>query len=97
MAEATGEGWLPGPQQPWGAGARERIMEVAGEEFRDAEERGITGRPLLWELEREQIASDLHTFLEEDSALRRRHGTAAVRVEAEVRPAGHAPGRPGPR
>ena len=81
MAEATGEGWLPAPQQPWGAGARERIMEVAGEEFRDAEERGITGRPLLWELEREQIASDLHTFLEEDSALRRRHGTAAVRVE----------------
>ena len=81
IAEAVREGWMPGPEEPWGEGGRERIVEIAEERFGDAEERGVTGLSLMWRIERLNIVSDLHTFLEEDSALRRRHGTTRVMVE----------------
>ena len=52
--------------------ARERqdldtLMMLADEEFAFAERRGITGYPLLWEIEKDNIRSGLSDFLESES------------------------------
>ena len=52
--------------------ARERqdldtLMMLADEEFADAERRGITGYPLLWEIQKDNIRSGLSDFLESES------------------------------
>ena len=58
-------------------------MHLAEEAFREAESRGVTGKPLLWDLAKEDILEDLTTFLEEDARLRAANG--ASRLLPEVR------------
>ena len=47
-------------------------MGIAEEEFRKVEERGVTGKPLLWEIAQAEILGDLGRFLEEDFDLRKK-------------------------
>ncbi len=42
---------------------RELLMDLADEEFAEAERRGITGYPLLWEMEKERIRAGLNNFI----------------------------------
>ncbi len=45
----------------------ERILvDLAARVFAETESRGITGAPLLWELDREEILQDLKTFLKSE-------------------------------
>ncbi|MGI9606572.1 MAG: PD-(D/E)XK nuclease family protein [Acidimicrobiales bacterium] len=60
----------PGPGDRWTDDDRSRLHSIADQAFADVEERGITGRPLLWEIDKEAIRSDLNRFLEEDGDLR---------------------------
>ncbi len=77
------DGQLPSPGDAWGSEARERLFAICEATFRDAEERGVTGKHLLWQLAKQDIRDDLESFLEEESELRRSWGTGQVRVEVE--------------
>ena len=81
--ETTESGMLPAPGQSWSPDSRTLLDEIARSHFRDAERRGVTGRPLLWDLARQEILDDLETFLEEDASLRARHGTNRIMAEAQ--------------
>lgn len=68
------------PGNPVMADSRERLVEIAREQFRRFERRGLTGKALLWEHEQRQILSWLD---DERQALveRRRDGTVPIAVE----------------
>ena len=83
IRSAAESGDLPPSGGPWGNEARQRLSEIAEAAFRETEERGITGKHLLWELAKQDIRDDLETFLEEDQKLRASHGTGEIRVEAD--------------
>ena len=80
--EVKRNGATPSPNESWSESDRELLLDIAGREFNRAESRGSTGKPLLWELEKEAIVADLVTFLEEDARLRRRFGVSPLHVEA---------------
>ncbi len=82
VKEADAAGRLPPPGEEWSEQSRRRLREIAEEEFRSAERRGVTGKGLLWSIEKQNILGDLETFLEEDAGLRGKHGTRRVLVEA---------------
>lgn len=69
------------PDEPWSDAERTRLSEIAEELCSAAEEAGVTGRPLLWRLERGRILRDLDGFLDHDEALRREHGVVPAAVE----------------
>ena len=71
----------PPPDQNWTLEDRSRLTLIAHQEFAMAESRGVTGKPILWELDKEEMLSDLDTFLEEDANLRQRHGSTSIEVE----------------
>lgn len=75
------QGGLPAPGEPWGQEHRDLLHRIAHQSFAEAEARGVTGKALLWELEREAILSDLDAFLAADTALRARFGVSPHRVE----------------
>ena len=72
---------LPEPGSEWNGASRARLGEIADAAFRDAETRGITGKPLLWRLARDEIIEDLESFLEEEARLRAGHGSAKIQAE----------------
>lgn len=74
-------GQLPRYGEPWGADHRVLLMEIAEEEFAKAEARGITGRPLLWDVTMSEIRDDLSLFLKKDSEIRAEMMTQPVAVE----------------
>ena len=55
------------------------------------ESRGVTGKPILWELDKEEMLSDLDTFLEEDANLRQTLGSTSIEVELKFGSAGNTP------
>lgn len=89
--ETVGSGKLPAPGQPWSPEHRNLLEEITTSHFHDAEQRGVTGRPLLWDLARQEILDDLETFLEEDAVLRSRHGSIALMAEADFGAGGGSP------
>ena len=55
------------------------------------ESRGVTGKPNLWELDKEEMLSDLDTFLEEDANLRQTLGSTSIEVELKFGSEGNTP------
>ena len=64
----------PSPREGWTLLQRERLREIAQEEFREAERRGVTGRRVLWEVAQEDILQDLERFLDDDEQYRADEG-----------------------
>ena len=89
--EVISSGRLPAPGQPWNQEHRNLLDVITRSHFQDAERRGVTGRPLLWDLARQEILDDLETFWEEDATLRARHGTIALMAEADFGAGGDSP------
>ena len=79
---SQGQGTLPRHDLPWTEDHRRLLLAIAEEQFREAEQRGVTGKPLLWEIARTEILSDLSRFLEEDFDLRSKHGVSPHSVES---------------
>ena len=73
---------LPGPGEPWSAGHWASLRLIAETNLEGAESRGVTGKPLMWQMERDDILTDLYTFLEQDSGVRERFGVSPSSVEA---------------
>ena len=87
-------GALPGHGRPWGPEHQRRLDEIAEEEFDRAEAEGVTGRPLLWAVAREDILEDLDTFLEKDSERLAEQGLTPLGIEQTFGMAGGTGARP---
>ena len=79
---AQEQGAIPGHDRPWTEDHRRLLVAISNEEFREAEQRGVTGKPLLWEIAQAEILGDLSRFLEEDFKLRSKYGVAPHSVES---------------
>ena len=64
----------PSPREGWTPLQRERLREIAQEEFREAERKGVTGRRVLWEVAQQDILQDLERFLDDDEQYRADEG-----------------------
>lgn len=82
IVQSRDSGSLPPLGHPWSSADKHRLMAIAENEFEAAEARGVTGKSLLWELERQDIRDDLDLFLAAETAVRERIGTGEIRVEA---------------
>jgi len=74
-------GKLPDYGEPWVLEHRALLMEIAEEEFARAEACGITGRPLLWDVAKNEMRDDLSLFLKKDSEMRAEMMTRPIAVE----------------
>ncbi len=74
------------PGQHWSDEHRARLDEIADEVFAEFEQRGLTGRELLWDLDRRAIRRDLHAFLDADDQYRATQGVVPERAELHFRP-----------
>ncbi len=84
-------GLLPPPGDPWREQDRDRLLKIAETEFAVAESRGVTGRGLLWELEKQNIRDDLGAFLVAEAGLRQRIDTGDIQVEVPFGLGGDSP------
>ena len=91
VAETEASGAAPSPGALWEEEGYRRLMELAEQSFNEAEARGVTGKPLLWDLAKQDIREDLTTFLEEDARLRMANGTQRVMPEARFGMGGETP------
>lgn len=69
------------PEQPWTEDERARLAQIGEQLCEEVEAAGLTGKPLLWRLERERIGRDLQGFLDADEELRRELGVVPLAVE----------------
>ena len=67
--------------QPWSQEECARLMEIGERLCDEAERAGLTGKPLLWRMERERIMRDLAAFLDADERMRADEGVVPVAVE----------------
>ncbi|MFN2557909.1 MAG: PD-(D/E)XK nuclease family protein [Nitriliruptorales bacterium] len=74
-------GDLPPVGEEWPPEARRRLAEIAEQACRDAQERGVTGHPLLWRRDRQRILHDLEQFALRDDARRRELRVTPVGAE----------------
>ena len=64
----------PSPREGWTPPQQERLRKIAQEAFREAEQRGVTGHRVLWEVAQEDILQDLGRFLDDDEQYRADEG-----------------------
>jgi RecB family exonuclease len=76
------------PDQPWSPEERARLAEIARQLCDEAEGAGVTGKPLLWRLERERLLRDLAGFLDADEEMRAEQGVVPEAVELSFGVAG---------
>ena len=88
--EAMQAGEVPQPEHPWDEAQLRLLMNIASDQCQDAEERGSTGKSLLWEMSRAEIQGDLRAFLDEDSKMRREYGVSPHATELAFGTARHA-------
>ena len=69
------------PDQPWSPAERERAMAMTAEQCDAAEAAGLTGRPLLWQLERARILREVSRTLDADERIRRERGMVTIHTE----------------
>jgi ATP-dependent helicase/nuclease subunit B len=69
------------PGQPWSTDERDALARILDEVFAEAERRGITGRPLLWGIQRRRLRRDILGFLDRDEEARADEGVVPVAGE----------------
>lgn len=67
--------------EPWNKEHRESLMRIAEERLAMAQAQGKTGKPLLWELARQQIMDDLLSLLADDNERRSKCKSKPAMVE----------------
>ena len=82
---------LPAPDEPWSADAVAALMALADAALDDAEQRGVTGHPVLWDRDRPRIIGDIEAFIDRDHVRRRED---ALTPEATELPFGFPGGLP---
>ena len=74
----------PAPGEAWTGEDLARLLEIVEGHLAEAERRGLTGLDIYSEHERRTMRADLATFLEEDTAFRRRTGAVPSEFEAAI-------------
>ncbi|MCH8949563.1 MAG: exodeoxyribonuclease V subunit gamma, partial [Chloroflexi bacterium] len=69
------------PDQPWSEEERNALTEIGERLCDEAEAAGVTGKPLLWRLDRERILRDLAGFLDKDEEQRAEYGVVPEAAE----------------
>lgn len=69
------------PHQPWTPAEREHLASIFDDVCVEAERRGLTGRPLLWRIQRRRMRRDVVGFLDRDEEARSRDGVVPVAGE----------------
>ena len=82
IKSAQEQGTIPPPDQSWTDDHGRNLFKIADQAFQEAEQRGVTGKPLLWELVRDEMVGDLERFLKEDAKLRNKQGVSPHAVES---------------
>lgn len=82
VSEAIEDETLPAPNETWTDDHLQRLLAVAERKFSEAEERGVTGKPVMWRLESAAIRADLESFLDMDAEIRAKYGVSPMRLEA---------------
>lgn len=82
MRQVLDAGTMPAHSEPWSADHRRLLLDIAKSKFEEAQERGVTGKPVMWQLESDSIRADLVSFLEMDNENRAKFGVAPAYVEA---------------
>ena len=80
MTEAIANG-VPDPATPWSETDRARLREIATATFATYEQRGRTGRDVLWQQTKTDLLEMLDEFLTIDTQRRAATGTRPVGVE----------------
>jgi hypothetical protein len=80
------------PTQPWTDDERARLLAIAEEHCARAESDGLTGRPLLWQIERRRLLRSLTGVLDTDERFRRELGVVPSADGQEVEFGRGAPG-----
>ena len=83
VEKASATSSLPVHAQPWSEESAHRLRQIAHEVFQDYERRDLTGRPVLWQVEKHNILADLDTFLVKDAELRAQYASAYTIPEAK--------------
>jgi len=58
------------PDQPWTDDERALLLAIGERCCNEAEDEGVTGRPLLWKLDRRRILREIEGFLDTDEQIR---------------------------
>ena len=69
-SSSTPSSRAPHPTTRWDASERGLLLEIGERYCNDAEREGLTGRPLLWKLDRRRILRELEGFLDTDEEIR---------------------------
>ena len=81
--EAEATSGLPTPGQAWSEESARRLRQIAHAVFREYERRDLIGKQLLWQVEKQNILTDLDTFLAKDAELRAQFGSARTIAETK--------------
>lgn len=79
--ELSESGAVAAPGAPWPAEARWRLLAIGAEECDRFEARGLTGRPLYWNRDRQRLLEDLETFVGFDDRRRAEAGSTPMAAE----------------
>ena len=82
LRQARADDIIPPPGQPWPPAAEQSLLAIAAAEFQAAANRGVTGRPLLWQIAQADLRDDLLAFLDADTRHRQQFGLSPLREEA---------------
>ena len=83
IVEAGNAGTPPVSGQHWSDENSQRLRHIAHDVFQEYERRDLTGKRLLWQMEKQNILSDLDTFLVKDAELRAQYGSSRTMPEAK--------------
>ncbi len=72
------------PGETWSSAERDRLLSLAEVVFGEYEERGITGKALLWRVRKEGVLAELERWLASDAEVRRSFGSVPEAVEMRI-------------
>ena len=81
IGEALSSGELPAPGAPWADTDIERLLVLAGAEADRLQARGMVGRRVYWQRDRQVLMTDLREFAQFDHARRSAHGSTPLATE----------------
>ena len=81
LKEQLEDGKVPPHDQIWNEEQRNQLLAIGEEKCNEAESKGLTGTPVYWRHDRNQIMADLDRFIREDNQLRKNRRVTPIASE----------------